>query len=502
MNWFDATLDWFTKRHHTLWLTLSLVVLIYFSIEFYLALGDFRIILMVISLASIFPIVAVAYKTVQKDKERKREIRVYAATMAADDVYTAEMNERYESEYRAFTYSVCIIPAVALAIVGWAFLFVSVFNSQHDDPATALANAKQRLASAEIAVTQAESDAKSADEKLQTAQQALDASPNDEKLKTAVDDAKTEKANMDAAVQTAIQEKQQAENLVQTLENSSQEGNGGDADDGSTDSNSQSSLIFDRLPAVTNQALAFGFLGALVFCFQLLYQRFTSQDLKPSIFLRCAFALFSGMAFNYVVFSAVLSFSAAFQSSGANVGTEALIGAIVAFSLGYFPNLAIRWFSRVAYRGLGEPARRSDAQHLSQVDGIGIFHEERLNEEGIYNLQDLAFADVGRLLIKTPYTARQLMYWVDQSLLLLHLEAGEIEGFRRGGVSTAKALIKRWEPYAIDPECQCDRRDADKPQPDPAKRKEIAMIMQAIPERLDSLYSSLTEHIEAQNVQG
>ena len=63
--------------------------------------------------------------------------------------------------------------------------------------------------------------------------------------------------------------------------------------------------------------------------------------------------------FTYVVFKAIISFSSG-DESVKMTGFETSIAAIVAFSLGYFPSLAIEWFSRQAYRALGMRQRRSE----------------------------------------------------------------------------------------------------------------------------------------------
>jgi len=239
--------------------------------------------------------------------------------------------------------------------------------------------------------------------------------------------------------------------------------------------------------------MGIGFLGALMFCFQLLWRRLTTWDLKPTIFLRCASAMFTGMALNFVVFSAFngfAEFSAPGEVEENPDGTGHLLAYVVAFSLGYFPMLGIRWFTRISHQATGEPARRADFQRLLTVDGITLFHEERLLEEGIQNQHDMAYADVANLLIKTPYSARQLLDWIDQCALLLFLSASEADGFRRGGVRTASDLLAIWQPL------ESGRPDAGAPDSPPdttweASRKQIATMLQTLPERMDAIYKSL-----------
>src|SRR5690606_18867410 len=114
-------------------------------------------------------------------------------------------------------------------------------------------------------------------------------------------------------------------------------------------------------------------------------------DLQPHVYLFCAIGLIAGMVFNFVAFTAIVSMATptlppaeakqvAFQGVGAGAA------AILAFSLGYFPNLAIRWFSRISKTSLHERQRRSDALPLLLIDGISELHESRLKDEGIDNI--------------------------------------------------------------------------------------------------------------------
>ena len=377
----------------------------------------------VLLFSGIFPTIAVAYNFVIHQKQKSSRYRQFDVYKKKRNYFHqkysffVEMNEsdstseidwlteRYDTEHGAFTYFICLVPTVAIAIFGWS-LFVWVLAVDIDVP-------------------------------------------NQNQIRKG--------------------------------------------------------LPFALGHDVT-LAMTFGFLGALIFGFQLIYQRFSNQDLKPAIFLRVALALFAGMAFNFVLFLTVESFSedlaltsspdTATVSTGKEStslakqnGIGSVLSAIVAFSLGYFPSLAIRWFTRVSHSFLGEPTRRSDSQSLSVVDGISLFHEERLNEEGIFNMQDLAFADLGKLLVRTTFTAGQILDWVNQGKLYLYLGSGETDSFRRSGIRTASDLIDVWEPLRGE---QASKE---------AERKEIAMMLQTTPERLDVVYGSLlSSGVVQQNV--
>lgn len=378
--------------------------------------------LLAVVLSFVFPLVAMTYYRflVKRGEEgtpsRMHEFDFYAnrrasdsASKESDGAMAKQLDMRYSEEYSVRAYSMCVIPAVAVSVIGWVLL-LDVINI----PRTSLSVAPSNSLS---------------------------------------------NAPTDAS------------------------GTGRPKEKGKTKDDDKTSVISVYPKPIVRQAMGIGFLGSLLFCMQLLWQRLTTFDLKPTIFLRCAISLFSGLTFCYVVFSASEDFVDGFRNvkpggaAESMAGNGAIVGYIVAFSLGYFPSLAIRWFTRVANSALGEPSRRSDIQSLSTVDGITIFHQERLLEEGIHTQHDLAFADVGDLLVKTPYNAGQLLDWVDQCALLLFVDPTEAENFRRGGVRNRGEFLTFWGNHY-------DRNlNADRSKP--------ALLLQAMPERLDVVYDGL-----------
>jgi hypothetical protein len=199
----------------------------------------------------------------------------------------------------------------------------------------------------------------------------------------------------------------------------------------------------------TLQAMRYGFVGAYVFSVQLIYRRYTTLDLQPTVYLNCALTLIAGLVFNYVAFKTISSPSPS-TDKPLTAGAEAGIAAIVAFSLGYFPYLAIGWFNRLAHGALGMRQRQSDQLQLGLIDGISQLHEIRLRDEGIDNIQNLASVRIDELLVNTRFTAQQITEWVDQAVLYLYLEPGEIESFRRGRVRTISDFQAYWGSYRVE----------------------------------------------------
>ena len=57
----------------------------------------------------------------------------------------------------------------------------------------------------------------------------------------------------------------------------------------------------------------------------------------------------------------------------------------------------------------------------SDLDGLNVFYEQRLVEEGIEDIQNLATADFVELMLHTRIPLGRLVDWVDQGLLYLRL---------------------------------------------------------------------------------
>jgi tetratricopeptide (TPR) repeat protein len=226
---------------------------------------------------------------------------------------------------------------------------------------------------------------------------------------------------------------------------------------------------------VTVQAMRYGFFGSYLFSAFLVYRRFSTNDLHPTVFLYATFTMIAGMVFNYVAVEALTSITG---TSGEAEGVGAGLLAILAFALGYFPYLAVRWFNRLAFTSLGVDKRRTDALPLSLIDGISEWHETRLRDTGIDDIQNLASAEIRELLVNTAFNAQEIIEWIDQATLYLYLEnPNEIDSFRRAKIRMTSDFCSLWE--------QC--RD------DTEKRSKVVQNLQSTEERLTVLYSSLNE---------
>jgi hypothetical protein len=72
---------------------------------------------------------------------------------------------------------------------------------------------------------------------------------------------------------------------------------------------------------------------------------------------------------------------------------------------------------------LADSDDRSVDLPIQLVQGIDIWKEQRFQEEGIENVQNLATADVFSLAVETHYPLRTLIDWIDQAIFIQRFSA-------------------------------------------------------------------------------
>jgi hypothetical protein len=179
-------------------------------------------------------------------------------------------------------------------------------------------------------------------------------------------------------------------------------------------------------PAVSIVALHFGFAGAYFFIVQMLVRRYFQNDLKSDAFIN---------AIQRVIAVALIVATLSYVWDGG----PAL--AAVAFMIGLFPQLGLdvlRVFVAKAVRSQ-VPSLRS-RHPLDQLDGMNVWYESRLLEEGIEDQQNLATAGWLNLILNTRIPPGRLVDWVDQAHLLLRVDENERARLRGFGIRTATDL--------------------------------------------------------------
>ena len=159
--------------------------------------------------------------------------------------------------------------------------------------------------------------------------------------------------------------------------------------------------------------LKFAFLGAYAFIVQSLIRRFYQSDLRPSAY--------ASVVLRIVV--VLVTMAALHQLLGAvSPTTEAAI----AFMVGFFPVIAFQALQRAAAVTLRVFVPQLTPDYpLNQLDGLNVWYEARLVEEGIEDMQNLATANLVDVILHTRVPVGRLVDWVDQAKLYLHLDRAE-----------------------------------------------------------------------------
>jgi hypothetical protein len=183
-------------------------------------------------------------------------------------------------------------------------------------------------------------------------------------------------------------------------------------------------------------SLAFAFLGAYSFGIQMLVRRFFQSDLRASAYASLVLRVI-------VVLVLVVALHPLLEKMNLDAATQTATMYIV----GFFPLVGLQAMQRVVavvFR-IVVPSLRADYP-LSDLDGLSIWYESRLLEEGVEDMQNLATANLVDILLHTRVPVGRLVDWVDQAHLLLHLDRSEQGVVEKVSDSWAKFRNKASRP--------------------------------------------------------
>ncbi len=188
-------------------------------------------------------------------------------------------------------------------------------------------------------------------------------------------------------------------------------------------------------PTATPVTLAF--LGAYFFSLQMLFRRYVRNDLGGSAYVAVSMRIVLAVIGTWVVMVASL------QLGLATEGQLLVIG----FVIGVFPQVAWQ-IIQTAFRKTTSFVRLKSMESdlpLSDLDGLTVWHEARLEEEDIENIPNMATTDLVELFINTRFPPERIIDWVDQAILYTQLGA-ENKGFRDvlrlQGIRTATSFLE------------------------------------------------------------
>jgi hypothetical protein len=200
----------------------------------------------------------------------------------------------------------------------------------------------------------------------------------------------------------------------------------------------------------TGDVALFAFLGAYFYALQMLYRRFIRRDLRANAYVSISERIILAVVGVWAVLQVFAGIPGSFFVSSDVHASLFVVG----FVVGAFPPIA--WqilqavFRRVVKAEVLVPSLNS-LMPLRELDGLTVWHEARLEEEDVENVQNMSTADLVDLMLHTRYPPDRIIDWVDQALLYTQLgrqntpskdgDHNPIKQLQNHGIRTASSLI-------------------------------------------------------------
>jgi hypothetical protein len=206
---------------------------------------------------------------------------------------------------------------------------------------------------------------------------------------------------------------------------------------------------FESTSVPTPNPVIYAFLGAYFFSLQMIIKRFVRHDLGANAYNAISLRIILAVVGVWV---AIQIFAVGFGSDKFDENHPTVL--VACFAIGAFP--LVVWQLVTATLKKFPPFQAAlpsltASQPLDAIDGLSIWGQMRLEEEGIESVPNLATADLVDLMLNTKIPSHRLIDWVDQAILLIYLGAEKQEGeagssdslrdrLKKYGIRTATAL--------------------------------------------------------------
>ena len=187
--------------------------------------------------------------------------------------------------------------------------------------------------------------------------------------------------------------------------------------------------------------LAWAFAGGFLYAAYNIIRRLRALDLAPGVYYSAGIRILLASAV-----ALIFSFFAGEESVSNPNGVNDLLTLksslpIVSFLAGIFPQRILNYLIERFRDFFANESVTERSLGLYNVEGISIYHKERLEEIGIDNAQNLATASLTQLIAETPYDARQLLDWIGQAKLICYVK-DDIHRLRAIGIRSVFDLLK------------------------------------------------------------
>lgn len=175
-------------------------------------------------------------------------------------------------------------------------------------------------------------------------------------------------------------------------------------------------------PSGVWDVLKYGFLGAYAFVTGMLVRRFFQTDLRPSAYATAVLR----------IVLVLLVVSVLHQLVRATSPTMVAAELALAFLIGFFPLVGLQIVQRITSRTFRVIVPPLTSEYpLDQLDGLNLWYEARLTEEGVEDMQNLMTMNLVDVILHTRVPPGRLVDWIDQAFLLIHLDRADRADARR-----------------------------------------------------------------------
>lgn len=154
-----------------------------------------------------------------------------------------------------------------------------------------------------------------------------------------------------------------------------------------------------------------GFVGAFLYALYSLTIRYRTSDIRPSLLFELSYQIIIGTTMAYFITTPL-------PSAGKP---------LAAFAVAFVPYVdLITWIRRQGRARLSSdgavPADQRPSTSLENLDGMATEHFERLAEEDVHTVQNLAMANPLTLYLATAYPMSLIIDWIDQAYLRMYVK--------------------------------------------------------------------------------
>jgi hypothetical protein len=159
--------------------------------------------------------------------------------------------------------------------------------------------------------------------------------------------------------------------------------------------------------------ISFAFLGSYFFALNLLFKRYSRGDLSPKAYSHISIRIISAIILVWVIGIVI-------NDSSSEITKASFI--VMAFGIGLIPETGITLLKQMMEsKKLGKIFPNFRAKHpITELEGISLYDQARLAEEGVENVETLAHHNMIELMLRSGIPVPRLVDLMDQAILYLH----------------------------------------------------------------------------------